>query len=304
MREVLDWFKPWRQPSGLLGRNPQWNFIDWVGQAATDRVKFPSYGSTNESCLTSVSWLGALQQGARIEAAFGDKGRAEAYRRDAGTLKTAIRARCWMPARGLFADNPDGAVFSQHMNALAILYDVATSDEAKTILSRIVAPGKGIDAPAGMYTTSYYFAWYLAQAFVHAGQGDRYLTLLDTWRDLLKLNYTTWPEERGDTRSDTHAWSAHPTADLLGIVAGIGPASPGYRSVRIAPALGDLTRIDAVAATPSGPVSVRYRIEGERLTAVVDRPASLPGTFEWQGRSYPLTNARTRLVVRSRPDEH
>jgi len=58
---------------------------------------------------------------------------------------------------------------------------------------------------------------------------------------LLKLHYTTWPESRGDTRSDTHAWSAHPTADLLGVIAGIRPGAPGYARVRIAPVLGDLT---------------------------------------------------------------
>ncbi len=297
MRQVIDWFQPWRQPSGLLGKNPQWNFIDWVGQPATDRKIFPSYGSTNESCLTSVAWLGALQQGARIEAALGDKVRGQADAANAEAVKQAIRKRCWVPARGLFADNPDGIVFSQHMNALAILYDVATPDEAREILDRIVAPGKGIDAPAGMFTTSYYFAWYLAQAFVHAGQGDRYLKLLDTWRDLLKLNYTTWPEERGDTRSDSHAWSAHPTADLLGIVGGIGPAEPGYRSVRVAPALGDLKRLDATAATPAGPVRVKYRVHGVALTAEITRPAALPGTFEWRGRSYPLTRTSTTLTL-------
>lgn len=297
MRQVIDWFQPWQQPNGLLGKNPQWNFIDWVGQPATDRKIFPSYGSTNESCLMSVSWLGALQQGARIEAALGDRARGEADAAKAEAVKQAIRARCWVPARGLFADNPDGTVFSQHMNALAILYDVATPEEATAILDRIVAPGKGIDAPAGMFTTSYYFAWYLAQAFVHAGQGDRYLRLLDTWRDLLKLNYTTWPEERGDTRSDSHAWSAHPTADLLGIVAGIGPGEAGYRSVRIAPALGDLKRVDATAATPAGPVRVRYRIKGSSMTAEITRPASLTGSFAWRGRSYPLSRPTTRLTL-------
>jgi hypothetical protein len=297
MRQVIDWFQPWQQPSGLLGKNPQWNFIDWVGQPATDRKIFPSYGSTNESCLMSVSWLGALQQGARIEAALGDRARGEADATKAEAVKQAIRTRCWVPARGLFADNPDGTVFSQHMNALAILYDVATPEEATAILDRIVAAGKGIDAPAGMFTTSYYFAWYLAQAFVHAGQGDRYLRLLDTWRDLLKLNYTTWPEERGDTRSDSHAWSAHPTADLLGIVAGIGPGEAGYRSVRIAPALGDLKRVDATAATPAGPVRVRYRVEGSSMTAEITRPASLPGSFAWRGRNYPLSRPTTRLTL-------
>ncbi|AXB80347.1 alpha-L-rhamnosidase C-terminal domain-containing protein [Novosphingobium sp. P6W] len=303
MREVLDWFKQWRRPSGLLGKNPQWNFIDWAGQSATDRSRFPSYGSSNESCLMSVSWLGALQQGARIEGALGDQAKAAENHALALELNRAIRARCWVPSRGLFADNPDGTVFSQHMNALAILYDVATPQEAGSILDRIVVPGNGIDAPEGMFTTSYYFAWYLAQATVHAGKGDRYLQLLDTWRDLLKLNYTTWPEERGDTRSDSHAWSAHPTADLLGVVAGIGPATPGYATVRIAPALGPLTQVDATAATPKGPVTVRYRIKGGRLTADVHRPATLQGTFEWKGKSYPLTKKTTRIVVPVRVTE-
>lgn len=295
MRRVLDWYKPWQKPDGLLGKNPQWNFIDWVGQPATDRTRFPSYDANGESCLMSVTWLGALQQGAQIEAVAGDAAHAADYAALADRVKAAIRQRCWAGPRGLFADNPDGTVFSQHMNALAILYDVATPQEARGILDRIVAPGKGIDAPEGMFTTSYYFAWYLAQAFVHAGQGDRYLALLDTWRELLKLNYTTWPEERGDTRSDSHAWSAHPTADLLGIVAGIGPGSPGYASVRVAPALGTLKQLDATAATPAGPVTVRYRIAGGRLSADITRPASLPGVFEWAGQRYPLTRTTTRL---------
>lgn len=300
MRQVLDWFVQWQRPSGLLGKNPQWNFIDWVGQSATDRDSFPSYGKTNESCLMSVSWLGALRQGAEIEAAFGDAALARGDALRADGVARAIHDRCWNAERGLFADNPDRDVFSQHMNALAILFDVATPEEARAILGKIVAPGKGIDAPGGITTTSYYFAWYLAQAFAHAGMADRYLGLLDTWRDLLKLNYTTWPEERGDTRSDSHAWSAHPTSDLLGIVAGIGPGAPGYARLRVAPALGPLSRLDATAATPSGPVIVQYRVAGKRLIALIVRPAALPGVFVWRGISYPLAKKTTRLSVRFR----
>ena len=127
------------------------------------------------------------------------------------------------------------------MNILAVLYDVATPDESATILDRITVPGHGIDAPGDLYTSTYYFAWYLVRAFEHAGRADRYPALLQTWRDLLALHYTTWPESRGETRSDTHAWSAHPTADLLGLVAGIRPAAPGYARLRVTPNLGDLT---------------------------------------------------------------
>jgi alpha-L-rhamnosidase len=183
------------------------------------------------------------------------------------------------------------------MNTFAVLYDIATPEEAPGILDRIVVKGHGIDAPPGMFTSTYYFAWYLVRAFEHAGHSSRYFDLLQTWRDLLKLNYTTWPESRGDTRSDTHAWSAHPTADLLGIVAGIRPSAPGYAQVRIAPLLGHLTSLDATAATPRGPVSVRYRIVNGALKAVLELPPGLPGVFVWNGKSHPLHAGRNRLTL-------
>jgi hypothetical protein len=112
---------------------------------------------------------------------------------------------------------------------------------------------------------------------------------------LLKLNYTTWPESRGDTRSDTHAWSAHPTSDLLGIVAGIQSGAPGYARVRIEPHLGALTRLDATAATPRGPVSVSYRLRDGTWTARIVRPRDLPGDFVWKGRAHRLTGVTTVL---------
>jgi alpha-L-rhamnosidase len=181
------------------------------------------------------------------------------------------------------------------MNVFAVLYDIATPSQRPAILDRITVPGKGIEAPAGMYGSTYYFAWYLVRAFEHAGLADRYAALLDSWRALLDLHYTTWPESRGDTRSDTHAWSAHPTADLLGIVAGIQPAAPGYARLRVEPRLGNLESLSATAATPRGPVSVRYRTAGDALIADIERPASLPGEFIWRGQTHALTRTHTRL---------
>src|SRR5439155_13574273 len=160
-------------------------------------------------------YLGALRQAGELEGALGDAEHGSADRAAADNMAEAIRARCWVKDRALFADNPDGKVFSQHMNALVVFYDVIPRTEAAALLDRITVADNGIDAPDGMFPTSYYFSWYLVHAFDHAGIADRYPQLLKTWRDLLALNYTTWPEKRGDTRSDTHAWSAHPTADLL-----------------------------------------------------------------------------------------
>jgi len=297
MRTALGWFDPWLNRQGLLGKNPHWNFIDWAGQRWDDRDSFPSWGKDNGSCLLTAMWVGALRQGAALETAYGDATQSAQDSARADRASAAIREHCWDASRGLFADDGDRTVFSQHMNVFAVLYDIATREEMRPILERITVAGRGIDAPAGMYTSTYYFAWYLVRAFEHAGMPERYFGLLQTWRDLLKLNYTTWPESREQPRSDTHAWSAHPTADLLGIVAGIRPAAPGYARLRVAPLLGELTSLDATAATPLGPVSVSYRIANGKLTAEIRRPASLPGEFLWQGKSYPLRETKTRLQL-------
>jgi alpha-L-rhamnosidase len=44
-----------------------------------------------------------------------------------------------------------------------------------------------------------------------------------------------WPETPGKTRSDSPAWSGHPTYDLLALVAVIEPGRRGFASARIAP---------------------------------------------------------------------
>ncbi|NVM77536.1 hypothetical protein FHW83_003354 [Duganella sp. SG902] len=291
-RQVLKWYAKYLRPSHILGKTPTWNFVDWVGQSGQDRDVFPSYDQQGESCLTTLFYLGALQQMARLESALGDRNLGAADADKARAISAAVRARCWSAERGLFADDPSLTKFSQHSNSLAILYGVTHGLEARQILSRITR-NTGIDAPEGITQTSYYFSWYLAQAFAHAGQADRYLALLSTWRDLLKLNYTTWPEERGNTRSDSHAWSAHPTADLLGFVAGIRPDAPGYARILIAPHLGSLTALDVTAATPSGPVRVRYGVSKRSVSTTIWKPAGLRGVFRWKGKDYPLTKTRT-----------
>jgi len=297
MRRALAWFEPLLNEQGLLGKNPQWNFIDWSGQQWDDRDHFPSWGSRNGSCLMTAMWLGALRQGDALELEFGDALLATEFHAKANRAREAIRKHCWVAEKGLFADDGDRAVFSQHMNVFAVLYDIATPEEAPGILDRITMRGRGIDAPAGMYSPTYYFAWYLVRAFEHVGLAERYVGLLQTWRDLLALNYTTWPESRDQPRSDSHAWSAHPTADLLRIVAGIRSGAQGYSRLRVEPLLGTLTSLEATAATPHGPVKVSYRVAGGKLLAVIDRPAALPGSFIWRGKEHPLTKTHTRLEL-------
>jgi hypothetical protein len=289
-RDVLAWFRPYIHADGLLGKNPTWNFVDWVGK---DRDAFPSFDSNGESCLTSLIYLGALQQAADLERALGDAGRADEDVTLAETIKAGIQAKCWDAQRRLYADDPSKTLFSQQTNALAVLYDVAPPAKQAGLLERITA--HGIEPPEGLIPASYYFSWYLVRAHEHAGLSDRYLDLLQTWRDLLPLHFSTWPEAKLEERSDSHAWSAHPTADLLAIVAGVQSAASGYARVRIAPHLDDLESLTATAQTPAGPVTVRYIQTKTHLRADIISPPSLPGEFVWQGKTWLLTGSRTQL---------
>jgi hypothetical protein len=129
----------------------------------------------------------------------------------------------------------------------------------------------------------------------HAGLANDYLDSLDPWRNMLLLHFSTWPEIPGDTRSDSHSWTAHPIYDLLTLVAGIEPTSPGFATVRIAPHLGALQSLKASYPHREGPINVEYHHAGRYLDVVVTLPGKLTGTFVFNGKVWPIHPGDNRL---------
>ena len=288
-RAVLHWFEQYQQPDGLLRELPWWSFIDWVPSGT-----IPTYDSRGESCVTSLQYLGALRNAAGLEAAFGDPALAARYRTRAAHVSAGIYAKCWVPSRGMLADSPDKTVFSQQANIMGVLYDAIPKAEQHAVMEKVLAIQPGT-TPDGVLSASYYFRFYLARALDHAGMADDYLASLEPWRQLLALHFSTWPETPGHTRSDSHAWSAHPIYDLLTLVAGIEPASPGFRTVRIAPHLGSLHWLKATYPHPDGTIQVDYQQRGQGLDATVTLPAKLHGVFVFGGRTWPLQSGTNHI---------
>jgi alpha-L-rhamnosidase len=140
-----------------------------------------------------------------------------------------------------------------------------------------------------MTAATYYFRFYLARAIEHAGLGERYLDLLGPWRTMVSLGLTTWAEQPEPTRSDSHAWSAHPNYDLLRIVAGIRPAKPGFAAIAIEPHLGTLQHVQASEPHPAGQIDVELTRQATDTRARIAVPNGVPGELIWHGKSYRLS---------------
>lgn len=298
-RTVLDWFMARQRDDGLLGNIPWWPFVDW-GRDFVDGV--PEQGEDGGSSVITLQFVEALRYGAELEEAYGDKHVADIYRRAAERAVSAIRKSCWNEKYGLLADTPAQDHFSQHANILGVWLDVVPHEKQQEILHKILSASDAGFRVSGvtpkMTLATYYFRFYLARALEHAGMGDHYLELLGPWQEMVKLGLTTWAESPEPTRSDSHAWSAHPNFDLLTIVAGIHPQRPGFETVRIEPHLGGLHDLEAAMPTTKGMVEVSYARSGEALTADVKLPQGVTGEFYWQGKTVGLHEGQQKLDLK------
>ena len=286
VRSVVEWFERRIAENGLVGPIPWWPFVDWAPEWPRG---VPPQGTDGHSTMISLQFAYALERAAELEEALGQASEAPRYRKVADSLRAAARARAWDGERGLFRDAPGAAHYSQQTNIMAILVDAVPAAEQRALMTRVLTD------PA-LTQSTYYYSFYLLEALQKAGLGDRYIDRLEPWRAMLAMGLTTVPETPEPTRSDSHAWSAHPNYGVLATVLGVRPASPGFASVRIAPHLGPLQRAEGRIPHPLGDIDVRLVRKGARgLQADIALPEGLTGVFEWEGVTRPLRAGRQTI---------
>ena len=286
VRAVLSYYGSFQKESGSLGRMPFWNFADWVtgwpgGEAPGDE--------NGSSAVFDLQLALAYDWAADLEKSLGNGGMSESDRAEAAKLKAWVVKNDWDAARGLFADQPSHRTWSQHANTLALLAHLVPAAQGRAVFEKMIADPKL--APASIY-----FRAYTNAALREVGLGDRYLEMLEPWRQILKNGLTTWAETADPARSDCHAWGASPNFELLRTVAGIDSMAPGFARVRVAPNLGKLTQVHARMPHPKGEIDVRLVKSGGKLTADVELPAGITGEFEWAGTKKALAAGKNRLV--------
>jgi hypothetical protein len=287
LRAMLEQFEPYLNNEGLLENLPGWPFIDWVPQ--WNNGDAPD-GGTGVSSVNNLLYVYALQKSAQVEDYLSEPLLAQRLRAKAERTAAAVRAKFWDESRGLMADNLAHSEFSEHAQCLALLSDTLTGDQAQRCFAQLLA------AP-DLKRTTIYFSFYLMETWQKFGRGDLILKRLDFWKDLVKQGLETPVEEPGNTRSDCHAWGSHPLFHLHASIAGIRPASPGFRTVRIAPEPGGLPKIVSRTPHPDGFITLNLTFTGGHCRGNIGLPQSITGLFVWHGREQKLTGGTNTIEL-------
>lgn len=287
--QVLSWFIYRIDPStGMLGKLEYWNFVDWANEWPWEnnlRIGgVPKGGSMldGQSSILTMQLAYAMQRAAELNDYFDRPEQAQKYKLLAQNLNKAVFKNCWDENRKYLSDTPGKTEFSMHAQIFGVLSNTIPEAEQQTMVERIMNDPKLIQP-------TLYFRFYLTQAMKKTGIANRYLETLGPWKDMLNNGLSTFAEKQDPTRSDCHAWSASPNYDFLATVAGIRPSSPGFKTIRMEPALGELKFIKGQMPHPSGLILFDLKRNGHTgVQGMVSLPEGLSGSFGWNGKTIQL----------------
>ena len=277
---VLAGFRQYLSDEGLVVAPRGWNYCDWVPEWPGG---WPPGGRDGPSALINLMYAYALQRAAEMHAHFGEDLLAWHLRSLAARVSLAVRRTFWDDARGLLADDPAHAHYSEHTQAFAILTGLVHGEERDRLVD-------GLLTEPDLARATIYFSHYLFEAYRAVGAMDALFARLDLWRGLAEQGFKTTLEKPEPSRSDCHAWGAHPIYHYYATILGARPAAPGFRAIHVAPQFGPLTWVSASMPHPSGEMIVfDLRIVQDDLRGRVILPQGLSGTLAWRGRDLPLS---------------
>jgi alpha-L-rhamnosidase len=279
VRAVIDYFAARLNAENLLVAPSGWNFIDWVKAWKNGVPKGGNEGGISGPISWQLAWN--LRLASELEELVGEPELAARGRRLARQIAAAADATFWDETRGLYADDLAHTSFSEHSQCLALLSGLAPE-------KRFLRLAHGLLTDQDLHRCTVYFSHYLFETLRLIGHTERIIERLDVWFNHHTLGMKTLLEMPEPSRSDCHAWAAHPLFQYGTTFLGVRPAAPGFASVSIAPQLGTLTWAAGTVAHPKGPIQVALKRHGDALSAIITLPPGLTGTLAYAGTTYPL----------------
>ena len=265
---------------GLLQKIPGWPFIDWVPEWSSGEGCGPGVRE-GDSSIVNLQWVLSLLATAQLEETYGEPLFAQRNRQLAHRLFDLILARYWDANRGLLLDTHGQSFASEHAQMFALLSGLLDAEKTKSCLD---AMRKG----DGLAKATIYSSFYVLDVLYRHGESDEFHRRLDPWRSLYDMGFTSTPEQPEPTRSDAHAWGAHPAWHSMASIAGVRPSAPSFRTVRVAPCPGTLEYVQCSVVHPQGTVEVDLRFAAGKASGTITLPDGITGDFVWDGASREL----------------
>jgi len=267
---------------GLFSGN-YWNMFDWSG--IDDK-----HATVLHNSMLLVGAIEAAQKMAEVLHARKSANWLAALRQH---LKTSLN-RLWDTRRQAYPDSihADGtlsASISMHTSFLAILYDIIAPENYAAALNNLLQPADDMVKVGSPFAIQY-----LYEAFEHAGKADEIITsIYANYLPMLADGATTvwemFPSSKDKpaefpTRSHCHAWSSSPLHFLPRIILGLRDlpgksTQAGGLSYEISPRPNGLTWAKGAVASPRGPVSVEWELDGKKLRIQAQAPEGVQLTF-------------------------
>ncbi|WNR45303.1 alpha-L-rhamnosidase-related protein [Paenibacillus roseipurpureus] len=292
VRDEIDKLLCNRSVNGAVRLPISWNFMDWQ-TAPSEAWNFgePPHGADRLNAAYNLQMIHTLELVAKLEAYLGEDELASRARRLAKELGNVVEQLFWNEERGLFADDTGHQHYSEHPQVLSILCESISPRRNGRLVPDML---KATD----LMRTSIYFDHYTFEALASAGHSDALLTRLEPWFGMEASGLRTTPEIFLDTtRSDCHAWGAHPIYHMYTNLLGIRPASMGFTSVGIRPQLGSLTCLHGKLPHPNGFIEAKVERQGSQWLVEVNLPRGLPGNLVWGNKRYPLREGRNEFSI-------
>ena len=289
VRGVLDYFLSRRNADGLIEAPEGWNYTDWVPEWVDGAPP-----GARDGCNGTLHWqtVLALRKAAELETWNGEPEMAARWNRAAEELKTSIDAAFWNQARELYSEDLAQTSFAQHAQCLAVLSGALDVEKSKALMQRVAASND-------LAETTIMFRFYLMEAFAQTRMEKELWAQMPLWYQLPDWGFkTTWEEADPNTsRSDCHAWGAHPLYHYSASFLGIRPSSRSFKTVHIAPLLGELQTARGEMPHPDGTIKLECARSNSALRADVTLPPNVSGTFEWNGAVHPLKGGAQTLEL-------
>ena len=272
---VLVFFRDRLRSDGFVGLLPPWNVVD--NQPGWVRGEPPAVRA-GESTFLTCGYIEALDAAIRLHDEVGRPEDADRWRPWPERLRAAVQ-RSWCEQTGVFLEGPDrfGDAPSQHTQCAAINAGVPAPRQRQRL-------GAALRGAVPLLRPGLMQRFPLARALARLGSYDlMHSQVLDPWRQMLRLGSTTWWEYPEDARSDCHAWSAWIAVDFLHTVLGVQAATPGWKSIRLAPVCGALDWARGTLVTPVGRITTNWRKTGGTLHLEAETPLNVPVQVELPG---------------------